>query len=357
MKKFWICALSLLMAFSMTACADDVSENTSNTSAADGALLSASVTCGRTTLSTPPATQPSVGTTRPVTTQTPDQNPPVGQGIFDGLNVRQIWDQVMSGLSDSTGFDVTVVSDSDYTVNGEHQTENQSVQIQFNADSEGECSYSIQTRTDREIGGQKSSESLWQAYQDGWFYQSGNVGGTPVSGRIALDGDALADLGLDAQSILALNAMVDMGSVNIDGASLEQIFREVTFETLDDGRYRIACTGIRTDLLLELLSDQIGVAPEGDDVGALIEGLAQLLDGSLTMEISKTGLPEKITSSVSLKMSEPMEFSVTTGYTLTVNAIGSGAGKVTLPDGATAYPEYESYEDFLAALQAEIELG
>lgn len=359
MKKFRLCALSLLVALSMTACGDDLpgdtsaaGETTSVPVQTDGGDPSAPASTSASTSS--PTTDPD-DSRAPADTTRPGiggDDPAVGEGIFDGMGLQQIWDQIMSTLADSAGFDVSVTSSSEYTVDGESQTEEQSVQILFNTAKDG-YSYSIQTQTDRVVDGENLSESLWQAYKDGWFYQSANSGKTEVSGRIAIDEDALAGQKLNAQAVLALNSMLDTENLTIDGidgGALRLIFKKVTFGMRDGGGYQITCQGINTDKLMELISEQTGDTEVSGDLGALVSGVAQILDAGLEIEISDAGVPTKITSDVSVSMTEPMAFSVSTRYTLIINAIGEGAGTVSVPEEAAGYPVYESYKDYLSVL-------
>ncbi len=351
MKKFWLTAVSLLLVFALTACNGEDSVETKGTTAG-GDTTTTSVQ----TEQPPETTVTSEAVTTP--TSSPD-TPQLGSGIFEGMTPSAIWNLVMGNLSNSTGLDANVTSKSVYAIGAESQQEEQNVHIQLNV-GEDSYSYAVETDTNRTLSDVTYTEWSYLAFKDGWFYQSSRTdeSGSPVqsSAKIAMTEEALTEQGLDLETILAINAMVNMGMFNFDGQELGLIFREVNYVELEGGRSQIVCKGMQADKLVEILLGSLGDlgTDEGDvdleSLGTLFAGIAQLMSCDVTLTISATGMLESLNAAVSLEMTDPMSFAVSTEYTLTVNAAGANAGKVTLPEGSDQYPEYESFEDYLKAV-------
>lgn len=362
MKKILLGAVSLLLAFALTACSGtDIVETTGSTTgtAADtvGEVTTPSVQTTENPETETPETTEIPETTETTTPDVPASKPQIGSGIFEGMFPSDVWDKVLGSLADSTGLDVSVSSRSEYTVGQDSRQEERNVHILLNV-GEDSYSYAVESETKRILPESAYTEWSYQAFKDGWFYQSNRTdeSGSDVqsSAKIAMTEEALAEQGLDLETILTINAMVGMGMFTVDGQELETIFREVEYVELEDGRSRIVCSGMQTDLIVELLLGSLGdlsASGEGevdmDALRTLLNTIARLLTCDVTLTIGSTGMPESLHAGISLAMTEALPFALSTEYTLIVNAVGANAGKVTLPEDADQYPEYADFGDFL----------
>lgn len=383
MKKTVSVILCLLLALSTVACNSDKGEDSRTTSGdvSTGVTTTASTsdegtsapivttdqkpqTGDQTTVASPEVTTDPVITV-PTEPDTPDEpggstlELPVGQGIFNGMTITQIWNKVMDNMSASTGMDVSVASHSSYNVLGALSLEDQTVHVLFNAAEDG-YSYAVETDTDASGNylGEEFSESshLYQAYLDGYYYTYEKIGETESSAKIAASENDLLQNGLDLETILALNAMINFNTYTFDGYELSAFFDEVSIVYNEDGSFVITCSGLNYDAVLAAVSEMdeerkegsIGNLEDLQDVGAIVSGLADLMQCDVVLSVNANGLIHSMKSTVSLSTSiGEIPFEVLTEYELTVNSIGAGVGTVTLPDGVRNFPVYDSYDAYL----------
>ncbi|MGM9679896.1 MAG: hypothetical protein ACI3XR_00160 [Eubacteriales bacterium] len=383
MKKTVSVILCLLLALSTVACNSDKGKDSQTTSADGSTGVTTTVsttdegtsepivttdqkpqTGDQTTAASPEVTTDPViaAPSEPDTTDEPGDSTlerPVGQGIFNGMTITQIWNKVMDNMSASTGMDVSVASHSSYNVLGALSLEDQTVHVLFNAAEDG-YSYAVETDTDVSGSylGEEFSESshLYQAYLDGYYYTCEKIGETESSAKIAASENDLLQNGLDLETILALNAMINFNTYTFDGYELSAFFDEVSIVYNEDGSFVITCSGLNYDAVLAAVSEMdeernegsIGNLDDLQDVGAIASGLADLMQCDVVLSVNANGLIRSMKSTVSLSTSiGEIPFEVLTEYELTVNSIGAGVGVVTLPDGVQNYPVYDGYDAYL----------
>ncbi|MGM9637506.1 MAG: hypothetical protein ACI3YK_05935 [Eubacteriales bacterium] len=382
MKKIVSAILCLLLTLSAVACQSDNNEGSQTTAGSDETSVSTTASTPDEGETTPPVTtnqEPETGdqttdTTEPTTTaptqaESPDTTTepggsaielPVGQGIFNGMTITQIWNKVMDNMSASTGMDVSVISHSSYNVMGAESLEDQTVHILINAAEDG-YSYAVDTRTQASgtYLGEEFSESsvLYEAYLDGYYYTYESFGEDESSAKIAASEDDLLRNGLDLETILALNSMINFSTYTFDGYELSTFFDEVNITYNDDGSFVITCSGLDYDALLKAVSEMneelgegsIGNLDDFQDAGAIVSGLASLMQCDIVLSVDANGLIRSMKSTVSMSTSfAEIPFEVLTEYDLTINNVGAGAGVVTLPDGAQNYPVYDSYDAYIS---------